>query len=716
MWRFSTLSPGKPTVGALISTLGAGISTLVSVTDADTTEFGRLLAEESVRALLQALVDVGGEAAPSELDEPAGLASSTRSKWLARLRDARLIGGPKGRVQLTPEGWAAAGRLPALPGVQLELAEAIDRWPTAAHRAFLRLSIAAIVSRHHLGEAVAQGHPGFVTTGRTGSGKTALARFVCDVFGVDQATAIVGLPDRTSGEILGRREQSEAGWRFEGSPLLELPFVVFDEFDKAERELQRDALLCFQGDSTIVKEGTRLALRAVPMLTCNKARGRLPVPDEYRRRAIVLDTDPLLELLADLDLELRALSLAGGPPRLDLAQLQPPALRLPDETFRTARELLRRFLTPAGETLASLQAVELLVLGYAPLIGDQALEAATVAVAQDYLTCAATVGETEDGWQGPFLAAAREILDAGAGAGANIEAALARASTEQRAIEAARGDRKVKRAREQDDLTARRAGLVTELRLAERDLDARRLPREHKVAGAASRATLKKLREEAGHARAADALADVSERASVRLAEARDLVSTIGRARESAERERLDSERGRRARAEAARAAKAVERQELAETRGRARELERLYRRTRTEPGERPVDALRELGVIVYQPPSASERGARREGVTGALAAIGRSILYPEPMGWWYAPRKPELGFAGGTRSVARELELWGDATRQVLAVELGALYARERSLEQRLGLAARKTRLRLSSAQHGRQGPSERRASGVRG
>lgn len=160
----------------------------------------QLVAEESVRALVQALAELGGEAAPSELDGPAGLAASTRSKWLTRMREAHLVSGPKGRVQLTPEGWAAAGRLPALPGVQLALAEAIARWPTSAHRAFLRLAISAVVARYHLG-AAANGHAGFITAGATGTGKTAVGRFVCDVFGLDPAAAIVGLPDRTGGEI-----------------------------------------------------------------------------------------------------------------------------------------------------------------------------------------------------------------------------------------------------------------------------------------------------------------------------------------------------------------------------------------------------------------------------------------------------------------------------------------------------------------------------------
>ena len=425
------------------------------------------------------------------------------------------------------------------------------------------------------------------------------------------------------------------------------------------------------------------------MLTCNKLSGRLPVPDEYRRRAVVLDTDPLLDLLDDLDLELRKLRHAGGPPRLDLTQLVPSAFQLDQETFLVLRELLQQFLTPDGWTLANLQSLELLVLGYAPLMGDAPREASAVSVAMDYLSCADTVGEARAGWQGPFLAAANEIAGAGGG---DLVAALERASRERRQIDAVRGQRHSVAVREKDALTARRAELVAELRLSEQDLDARKLPRERKVAGAGLRATLRKLREEAGYARSGESLDDVAQRARAKLQETRALVDALAAERRSAEQAKLDADRERKRARAAARDEKARGRRELMQLRSQLKELERLYRRRRTDPAERPIVVLKELGLVAYA--EVARQRNERKSVLGTLS----SLFDTGPSGWWYAPRAPDVRFLGD-RAGARELAQWGEGTQRLIAVALAPLHERERELERKVGVAPRKAREQLRAA-----------------
>src|SRR6266508_2379641 len=66
------------------------------------------------RALLAALAELGGQAAPGEVGARAGLGHSAQARGLAELRAAGLAAGGKRTVTLTPAGWAAAGATAAL--------------------------------------------------------------------------------------------------------------------------------------------------------------------------------------------------------------------------------------------------------------------------------------------------------------------------------------------------------------------------------------------------------------------------------------------------------------------------------------------------------------------------------------------------------------------------------------------------------------------------
>lgn len=652
-----------------------------------------LLENESARALLAALEQLGGEASPGELAAAAGLGPATVTKWLGRLREAALVEGPKRRIQLTPEGWAAAGRPAIAPGESLQLGEAIARMPTEAHRAFLRLALSATVARWHLGARRREAHAGFIAGGATGTGKTSLARFVSDAFGLDWALVRIQLRTATAGEVLGRLEQTDAGYAFRPSPLLAQPLIIFDEFDKADRPLQRDALVCFQGDTRAAREGVPFDIRATPMLTANK-QGQLPIPPEYRRRSIVLDTDPLAGLLADIDLRLRELENAGGPPRLDLAALAPPAAELPPKEFLLLRETLRAGLTDHGWQLCDPRSVELMALGAAGGVAAPDLAALALQASVDYLTCAETVGETREAWR-------RQLP--GQLAGQPLEA-LERGASDSDVLAAGQRRQIAEHAGDSIALTGERQAFAEELNLARPD--ARRFPPSQRPTAKALNAQLAQLRRQALAARSADALSGLREIAGPLIAEAERLHRTLEadqqraieraaaevtekrqrrtreREQRTREREQLRAAKQRQASENATRRRAAAA--ELASVRTAAKQLERLWARGSARA---PLQVLTELRVddrplLIFEDHQL-DMNSRLERVLAAVAvAVGHGL--------WRSPFDPSVQHVG-TRSTCEALEAWGDGSRQVLAPALRLLHRREDKLLAAAGGAARK-------------------------
>jgi AAA domain (dynein-related subfamily) len=658
----------------------------------------QLLESDSARRLLGALGQLGGQASPGQLADTAGLSASAVTKWLGRMREAQLVDGARRRPALTPEGWAAAGRPAITPGDSLQLGEAIARMPTEAHRAFLRLSLSAAVARWHLGARRREAHAGFIAGGATGTGKSSLARFVADALGLDWAIVHVQLRTATAGEVLGRLEQRDGGaYSFRPSPLLAEPVIVFDEFDKAERALQRDALVCFQGSTRAAREGFAFELRATPILTCNK-QGELPVPAEYRRRSIVLDTDPLAPLLGDIDLRLRELQSAGGPPLLELATLTPPAAELPRAEFMLLRETLREGLSDEGWQLCEPRSIELTALGAAGGVADPDLEAFALQAAADYLTCAETVGETRRDWRArmPRQLAGEQLQTIESGA------------SDREAIASGQRRQITEHAGESLALTGERQSFAEQLNLARPD--ARKIAPGHRPAAKALRAQLEQLRRQVLDCKSADALAALRELAAQPLAGAEQLhrqiadqhAAELAAAAEQRQQRELEVERKRRDREQRQRRAAAEKRaaadaRRLAEQRAAAAgvelrqlraEIARLEQLSQRTAGS-PLEALRARSLIAFQP--APPRPPART-LSERLAA-----LLPRG-GWWYAPADPAVrfyGLAGG----CPELEDWqAPATQRLLRDALGAL-GLKRARRSPMRCSTRSTMLRRASS-----------------
>lgn len=662
---------------------------------------GGLVLEESARALLGALQGHGGVSTPGQLAEASGLAPQTVTKWLRRLRDVGLVDGPKPRPQLTHEGWAAAGGPRRAPGGETSLAEAIARWPSEQHRAFLRLGIAAVIARWHLGAQRPEGHPGFIAAGPTNTGKTSLAHFIADAFGLDWALARVLLRTAAPGELLGRLEREEsAGYSFRPSALLAGPFIVVDEFDKADPALQRDALVLFQGDVRGAREGTVYDQRAVPLLTCNTPSG-LRVPVEYRRRCVVLNTDPVIGLLEDLDERLHELAAAGGAPRLELERLRPPASEVPDSVRAVLRELLRQSLTPEGWRLCEVRSIELLVLGAAT--GDREdidLAAVAVQTAVDYLTCAETVGETREDWR-PAIGGLHEL-----GAGAEtIRARLARGQEEQQHIQARKQRPGAQHSVDTIELTGERHAFAEELRQTK--LSVSRVPSRYAAGAAGARAQLERLRSDALNTRSAAALEQVRQQATGPIGQARAIRTSVDRDRDQREREAIEAQRRRQAErdrqrqqeasrreaiAAAAAARKAQARrerdersaavEELQQVRATASQLERLWKRHGVPRAgeESPGKVL--AGTYVFGQPLFVFQVADRAALGRFLGAMGGS------QGTWSTPLgDPALRLFGSRTGGPQGLAEWGESTRDVLRPPLLRLH----ELEDQLQLQARR-------------------------
>jgi hypothetical protein len=207
----------------------------------------RQQAAENDGAVLWVLVRAGdvGLRPGQELAGLAGVASRTTSEVVSRLVDRGLAKRDgRRRVWATVAGRSEAGA--GTPGVSLApaLEAMLACFPAEALRAFVRLQLSAVPARWHLADVHSGGWPGFIAFGPTKSGKTAVASAVCRVYDLVERRAIQKAFRQTPGSLVGRRERdgaSATGWRVESSPLVAMPYLAVDEWDKASREVQQAA-------------------------------------------------------------------------------------------------------------------------------------------------------------------------------------------------------------------------------------------------------------------------------------------------------------------------------------------------------------------------------------------------------------------------------------------------------------------------------------------
>jgi len=666
----------------------------------------------------QVLARLGGDATPGDVGALLDLPHSTQARAIGELRRRCLVDGPKTRLRLTTEGWAAFAAMPDV-GAGVVLDEQLAGWPHE-HRAFVELLVSAIVARHHLGDEHAEPHLGFMAVGGTGTGKSSIAEFVCRLFGWDLVRHRVFLQQETVGSVGGRR--GGGAHEYSRAPLMALPFVVFDEWDNADDPLRRAALPYFQGTCTVQLEGELVALHPVPMLAANPpaGRGRYDhLRGEYRRRSVVLDTGDRRR--PELVVFHRQAVL--GRPLLPLEQLVPPATEL-DAQSTGIIDMLHEVLSTEGQDQAPpAQALELAALGRAALLGPGAdLRHAAYATVLSYLVVTETIDggrQVAEGWQ-LDVRAIQEWL--GPGVGGDLEAAMQRARDARaaRAADVAVGRRR--RVVEDLALTERRAALCAELEQVRRQLHGGRgVPAADQPTAAGIRAHLGKLRESAGAQRSTAGLTEVATLAAAPLARGRELLARLEadktartaqcQAEKEQERRAVAARRGTaKADAVARRQQKQALRRELTAVRALASPLERLWDRRTTRRGEAALDTLRR-----YELPNGQrlvEYSATQPTTPGGLSTIGllavivsaaaggKQRATPIPTGVWRSPIDEGVTFPGTTSSCPALTE-WDEGSRAVIAAALEVIYEREDQLVVVTGTASRSSRRAISTPVH---------------
>lgn len=634
-------------------------------------------AQQRVEATGRWLAAAGGQASPGEIGAALGFHHRHQAEVIGALRTQGLVEGPRTQVALTAAGWAR------FAGVTGESAgEVLDRalagWPQT-HRAFVELMASAVIARHHLGAAHPEGHLGFMAIGPTGTGKSSVAAVVCHLFGWPLEEHLVDMPHESAGSLLGRREQEAGGgWHWEPAPMTRLPFVVLDEFDKADRGVQLQAWRYFQGRLRVRTENGVHELRPTPLLTANGDPDQV-TRQEYRRRSGVLFTGAMAGRGREIGRLMRQLSPAD---RLDLGRLVPPA-RLDDGALAVL-EAAEEALTEAGREEFDLPGLELAALGRCALLGDGAdQELAAYATAVAYLQVTETRrGLVRERW-GPDLAAMRQHF------GADVDgllAAIERGREGQRQAREAVQEGRQRQARAELTVLEQGATLAARCRQLVGDLDSRKLSPERRPEAAGLRTVLRTVANRAAAVSTAASLREVQQQAEDPLARGAQLVAAEAAGRQ----QRLDdaAETKRQAEQDRRAARKALEFDRIKEAAARqqraeqlaavvaaAKPLEALYRRKTTAPVADPLTTLTRLRVPGYDQPLLSYVSPPPPPPAKGL----RRLLQALPQGHWQV-----IGSGarfGGTRTSCPALATWGPGTRAVLAPTLAALHAQEDQL-----------------------------------
>lgn len=661
-------------VGIVGSPLGKGGAGVVRSESAE-----EVMRKPNARALIDALVAAGGSASPGELSARSGVADRTRSKWLDRLRGCEppLVAGAQPRPALTDAGWLFATAAGPELGVGVELDEAISQvWPTERHRAFVRLALSAAVARHHLRAVHPRGHLGFVAIGRTGTGKSEMARFVASALGVPWDRARVLLPAQTRGSVVMRREQGPDGWQVRPAEALGLPFVLFDEADDAERPVLQQALSCFQGEISGREEGVSIEYRPTPMLAGNTpglGQSSALIGPWYVARCVVFDTWSLGDQAHDLSRRIEAFELAGGLRPLDLDRCRPPMPVLPE----SVREFIdwipvAQVLSPeAFSSWRWRQGLQLCALGRAGLAADPSdvdLRLALLESVIDYLICAeSTPGAvTQPGWSldmstvrtalgdGVDLQALEERL-----VGLRSDRASARAAVERR-----------RRENLEISYEVERAGAEAAERYV---LAARRLERvpEHVAAEAAGlRKVLRKAAADSRVARSLGRVGEISEAVAPSLSRAVELRNSVDAQKQAL----ADAKRAQRAAVSEAAALKRHQDQRRTarqkELRGQRKQLHQLEVTVRgvAERRERsPFKAFQRI-KLPNGDPLLRYQSSRRGRPTGAglTGALERMAAASAPPGRWVCTFDRTIQYPGSPER-CEALSSWGPSAERIV-------------------------------------------------
>lgn len=317
----------------------------------------------------------------------------------------------KGRKHFTgkPDGTREAAPVPAItepaqprmPEVKTRrtsVTRVLESLP-AVQSAYVEMALCAIVARYHMTERK-NFHPSFMAIGETGTGKTSLALIVCRMLGLDETQHVHFLARKARGELGGRRIRTTVGWIYDSPEEMGLPFVVFDEYDKATEAQRNAANPYFQGSTVLRAERQEYDVRPVAMLIANPpATGEryAVLRPEYRRRSVIVDTQFMRERRTEVETFISEAYRLTEVPVIGMADVIPPVTQTSEEA-RTILRAVPELLTDEGrEEYPGTPFVETLVFGYCGLHGTNNVARAAHAVGLAYLRTAETVGHVRNG-------------------------------------------------------------------------------------------------------------------------------------------------------------------------------------------------------------------------------------------------------------------------------------------------------------------------------
>lgn len=565
---------------------------------------GAKLRDEQILSVL-----AGGNAGSALIAARTGAPRRTVQYRLQQLRARGLVSdAPGAGFRLTGAGHAHVLESHLPKPTKSSDREVLSRLP-AEHRAMVRLILDTVVARRSLAALHRTNWPGFVILGPSKTGKTLVAQIVCGILGIDPTVHIRLLPRETAKSIWGRRVPQPGGWRFEPASLLAQPLVAFDELDKAPAEVQRAAHAYLQGDSAFVVEGDRAEVRATPLVLLNQESGVDLLPEAYLRRSVVLDTNRLLAATTDIDEVARALLSAALPTLLE--DVSPPEPVLPESARKFLRKALQACLTDLGWRRVDVESLARIGLGRWAREPQAGAECAALDVAADYLLCTTTrPGEVEEAWP----ARLGELYGDETGQVEPIVAARERAAEERALREAER--------KRLDEEGAAIAGKRAQLR-ALIDHAVRSAPRgvnsdeRRRIADARGRAGFRR-----GQIGDASGLEELSRLESIVQSEVLDPLAEIERTRAAAQEAERQAKGAAKERARAEREAKRRVDVYVAE-------LQALYSRKETAPGEDVLRRLMELRVVDerrFETPEETTRSVVRRWVRRAGREMKRLV------------------------------------------------------------------------------------------
>ena len=286
-----------------------------------------------------------------------------------------------------------------------KLLKIINRFPTEAHRAFMRLTLSGIVAKKLLFNEFDSNWPFSIIIGATKALKTVSLEVICRLIkGLDPLRNIFPLYSGSPGEFGVRRYRvkGKVAFQISESRLFKEIFAGLDEWDKASPQLKMKALFFTEGKREFLVEEKKVVNHAYAVIAANPEPTKLTIPEPIIRRSVVLNTESLRSQLRDVDLaarEIVELLSSPGAPQLDLQRLPVIRKKLSKQNFIFLRTLFMDNVKENHSHLVDTAPLEILALGRASLSKSKDIRQAILETIWDRLECLETMGGAKELWR-----------------------------------------------------------------------------------------------------------------------------------------------------------------------------------------------------------------------------------------------------------------------------------------------------------------------------